>query len=482
MTKNLIKQILDNPEHSVKDQALIKKAYDFAAKAHAGQKRKSGDDFIVHPISVAHYLSQIKMDAATIAAALLHDVLEDTYVTQQALKKEFSDEICFLVEGVSQLKKLKHLSRKELEHEQNQRLRKMFLAMAQDIRVVLIKLADRRHNLQTLEFLNQTIKKRKAFETIHIYSPVAARLGMGELKGELEDLAFPHAFPGEYKELMGKVKEKYREREKYLTRVKNTMEKRLRKNGIVPIDIHSRAKHYYSLYKKMIQENLDAQNVYDLVAIRIILENTDQCYETMGIIHKLWRPVPGYVKDFIALPKSNGYQSLHTTVFCERGKIVEFQIRTPDMHHHAENGVAAHWAYSEAGKPEGSVVADHKELNWINKLREWQSRSPNEFVESLKIDYLSERIFVFTPKGDVKDLPAGSTPIDFAYQVHSEIGDRIASAKVDGKIVPIRQELKTGQVVEIITSKNASPSRDWLKFTKTAEAKRKIRAFSRMTG
>ncbi len=478
MAKNLLKKILRNPKYTNEDQELIQSAHDFAVKAHAGQKRASGEDYVTHPINVAYYLSELKLDAPTIAAALLHDTVEDTSVTEDELGKKFGAEICFLVDAVTKLKILRHLPHEDQEYEQHQILRKMFLAIAQDVRVALIKLADRRHNLQTLEFVDPKLQKRKSLETINIYAPVAERLGMGELKGELEDLAFSHAFPDEYKKLLTMVEEKYDERERYLRKVENTAEKRLKRSGIAPLDIHTRAKHYYSLYKKLEKEQVDPQNVYDLVAIRIILGSTSQCYEAMGVIHKLWRPVPSKVKDFIALPKANGYQSLHTTVFCEQDKIVEFQLRTPDMHEHAEHGVAAHWAYSEQGKPK-VAIADQQEMAWVNKLRGWQDRNPSEFVESLKIDFLSERVFVLTPRGDIKDLPVGSTPIDFAYQIHSEIGNRITGAKVDGKMVPIRYQLETGQIVEILTSKKANPSRDWLKFVKTAEAKRIIRSYLR---
>ncbi len=475
MVKNPLKRILKNPKFSVKNLELILKAYEFAKEAHKGQKRVSGEDFIIHSIHVAEYLSDLKMDASTIAAALLHDTLEDTSITKKDLEKKFGEEICFMVEGVTKLKKLKHLPHEDPEYEQHQVLRKMFLATAQDIRVVLIKLADRRHNLQTLEFMSPTLKKRKSIETINIYAPVAGRLGMGELKGELEDLAFPHAFPDKYAQLLKEVKGMYQGRRRYLNKVKTTINKRLRKSGVISIDLHTRAKHYYSLYKKMEKKNIDATAIYDLVAIRVILGNVEQCYEAMGLIHNIWKPVPGLIKDYIALPKPNGYQSLHTTVFCEQGKIVEFQLRTPQMHKHAEHGIAAHWAYSEQGKPKVSL-ADQREIKWVNKLRAWQDRDPDEFVESLKIDFLSERVFILTPKGDIKDLPIGSTPVDFAYAIHSEVGDRVTSAKVNGKIVPIREELKTGQIVEIMTSKKANPRKGWLDFVKTSEAKRSIRA------
>jgi GTP pyrophosphokinase len=475
MARNPLKRILKNPKYSVKDLELILKAYEFAAEAHEGQKRVSGEDYIIHPVHVAEYLSDLKMDASTIAAALLHDTIEDTSITEKDLEKKFGKEICFLVRGVTKLSELKHLPHENPEYEQHHRLRKMFLATARDIRVVLIKLADRRHNLQTLNFLDPTTQKRKALETMNIYAPVAGRLGIGELKGELEDLAFPYAFPQEYEKLIQDVRRMYQGRKRYLGKVETTVNKRLRKGGITPVDVHTRAKHYYSLHKKMERKNRDATAIYDLVAIRIILNNIEQCYEAIGLVHKIWKPVPGLIKDYIALPKPNGYQSLHTTVFCEQGKIVEFQLRTPEMHEHAEHGIAAHWAYSEQGKPEVSL-ANQKEVEWVSKLKKWQNQGPDEFVESLQIDFLSERVFVLTPRGDIKDLPVGSTSVDFAYTIHSEVGDRVSGAKINGKMVSIRQELKTGQIVEIMTSKKASPRRGWLDFVKTSEAKRKIRA------
>lgn len=480
MTVNLLHKILNSPVYPEEDKELIQKAYDFARRAHGEQKRFSGHDFIEHPLAVAYFLSELKLDANTIAAALLHDIIEDTSITEKDLKKHFGKEILFLVDSVTKLAKIKKAPHRDDNKDQALILRKMFLAMAKDIRVVLIKLADRRHNLQTLKYLRPEKQKRIALETINIYAPIAGRLGIGKLKGELEDLSFPHAYPDEYQNMMPRIKETIEDREQYIKKVKRTLEKRLKRNGVIPLDIHSRAKHYYSLFQKMKKKNVDASNIYDLVAVRIVLGDISKCYEAMGIIHTIWRPVPGLIKDYIALPKPNGYKSLHTTVFCEQEKIVEFQIRTPEMHHHAEYGIAAHWEYSESGKPKVSI-AEQKELEWVKKMRDWKDAKAEEFVESLKIDFLSERIFVFTPNGDVRDLPVGSTSIDFAYTIHSEIGDQVGGAKVDGKITALKHPLKNGQVVEIIKSKKSKPTRDWLEFVKTSEARKRINSFLRKT-
>jgi len=470
----LLEQILKNPVYQNGDKSIIREAYDFAFKAHEGQKRASGEDFINHPLATAHFLSDLGLDSNTIAAALLHDVIEDTHITKEELSKKFGKEVAFLVSSITKLGKLKKASHDHSQENQIRILRKMFLAMAKDIRVVLIKLADRRHNLLTLQYLDKERQKRIANETINIYAPIAERLGMGKIKGELQDLAFPYTHPEIFKKLKAEVKERFHEREIYLEKVKKTLDKRLKRSGVIPIDIHSRSKHYYSLYEKMKRKKYDLSGIYDLVAVRIILEDISQCYEAMGLIHKLWHPMSRLIKDYIALPKPNGYQSLHTTVFCEQGKIVEFQLRTPQMHHHAEYGVAAHWVYSE-----GKTInkrANNAELQWIEKLKKWQERDPKNFFDSLKTDFLQRRIYVFTPNGEVKDLPEGATPIDFAYTVHSEIGDRVKGAKVDGKMVTLRYELQNGQVVDILKAKNPKPSRDWLRFVKTSDARKRINA------
>lgn len=474
MTINeIIKQIEDRPKAEIQ---LIKRAYEFAQQAHQGQKRKSGQDYIQHPLATAFFLAKMNLDSPTIAGGLLHDVDENTPRTLADIEKEFGSEIAFFVGGITKVGKIKYRG----EESQIETLRKMFLALAEDIRVVLIKLADRLHNMQTLQYLDRNKQKRIALETLEIYAPLAHRLGIGELKGELEDLAFPYIFPKEYKELVKNVKEKFQQRKEYLKKVKNVLEKELKKEGIKPLGIHARVKHYYSLYKKLQRYDMDLNKIYDLVALRIIVEKIEECYEALGIIHKMWRPLLGKIKDYISMPKPNGYQSLHTTVFCLDGKITEFQIRTAKMHEEAEYGIASHWAYDEAGKPNSGVTPNLKQLVWVNQLRDWQKeigKNPQEFIEGLKIDFLKDRIFVFTPKGEVKDLPEGATPIDFAYAVHTDIGHRCKGAKVDGRMVSLDYRLKNGEMVEILVTKNIKkPSRDWLNFAKTSQAKTRIRS------
>jgi GTP pyrophosphokinase len=465
----------DNPE-------IIEKAYQFAKKAHQGQKRLSGEDYISHCLHTAKTIAQLRLDAQTIAAALLHDVLDDTKITTQEFKKEFGQEVAKLVQGVSKIGKIKY---RGLERAV-ENFRKLFLAMAEDIRVILIKLADRLHNMQTLSVLPQEKQKRIAQETLEIYAPLAYRLGIGELKGQLEDLAFPYVYPKEYNWLMEGLQEKYQTREKYLNKIKPLLEKELTQEKIKVLEIHSRAKHHYSLYKKLLKYDMNWDKIYDLVALRIIVPDLESCYAVLGAIHRKWKPLIGRIKDYIALPKPNGYQSLHTTVFCEGGKITEFQIRTPQMHEEAEYGIAAHWYYEEQKGLKSYIKkrilgkTPEKELTWVRQLRDWQKEkfdSPEEFLESLKIDFFRDRIFVFTPKGDIIDLPEGATPIDFAYQIHTDIGHQCAGAKIDGKLSPLNQPLKNGQVVEIVVQKNKKPSRDWLEFVKTSQAKSKIRAW-----
>ncbi len=467
--------------HPQADTKVIERAYRFAEYAHRGQKRLSGKDYFEHCFATAKILTDIRLDASTIASGLLHDVIDDTPITIQQINKEFGPQIAFLVQGVSKLGKIKFKGiQKQVEN-----LRKLLLAMAEDIRVILIKLADRLHNMQTLQYLPPEKQKRIALETLEIYAPIAYRLGMGEIKGQLEDLAFPYVYPQEYTWLMNNVKDRYNKREKYLKKIKPQVEKLLTSSGIRPFEIHSRAKHYYSLYNKLIRHQMDLSKIYDLVALRIIVETIEDCYAALGIIHKKWKPLIGRIKDYIALPKPNGYRSLHTTIFCEDGKITEMQIRTPQMHEEAEMGIAAHWAYVEAGKPYKGISADRKELTWVNQLRDWQKEitsseiSPEEFLESLKIDFLKDRIFVFTPKGDVIDLPEGATPIDFAYRIHTDLGHSCFGAKVDGKLTSLNTPLMNGQVVEIITRKEKRPSRDWLEIAKTNLAKNRIKNWLR---
>lgn len=472
--KNMdVQDLFQQLKNNRRNVEIVSRAWDFALKAHKGQKRLSGEDYIIHPLSTAYTLARIGLDAPTVAAALLHDVADDTPITIQDIEKEFGKEIAFLVNGVTKLGKIKYRGKTR----QIENLRKMFLAMAEDIRVILIKIADRLHNMETLSAVPERKYQRIALETLEIYAPLANRLGMGELKGRLEDLAFPYVYPEEYRWLMDNVKERYEERKKYLKKVEPILEEILLKEQIVPVEINSRAKHYFSLYRKLIKNDMDFDKIYDLVALRVILKNIDDCYAALGIIHQRWRPLLGRIKDYIALPKPNGYQSLHTTIFCVGGKITEIQLRTPEMHERAEYGIAAHWAYSEKGKPKSGTIVDSKELAWVGQLTEWQSQlgNPEEFLESLKIDFFKDRIFVFTPKGDVIDLPEGATPVDFAYQIHSEIGHQCAGARINGKVAPLNYGLKNGDVIEILVQRNKKPSASWLDFVKTNTARDRIK-------
>lgn len=478
-TGRFLEKAREKRDFSEEELSLIQRAYVFAEKAHQGRDRSSGEPYITHPIAVALKLAEMRLDAATLCAALLHDVCEDASCSLETIKKEFGEEIAFLVAGVTKLDKIQfHGIERSAES-----LRKMFLAVAEDIRVVLIKLMDRWHNMETLSSLPPEKQKRIAIETLEVYAPTAYRLGIGELKGHLEDLAFPYVYPQEYAWVAAQVKTPLEERSAYIASIIPVLRDALTKEHIIPLDIHGRAKRYYSLYKKLLKYEMDVQKVYDLIAVRVIVHNIEECYGTLGVIHSLWKPIPGLVKDYIALPKPNGYRSLHTTVFGPEGIITEFQIRTGVMHEEAEKGIAAHWAYADkkGGKEyrgRKASFADAKELQWVEQLREWQKdfANPDEFLESVKIDFFKNRIFVLTPKGEVFDLPEGSTPIDFAYQVHSEIGDSAAGAKVNSKIMPLDSELKNGDVVEIMTQKGKKPSQDWLEFTKTGQARKKILA------
>lgn len=466
------------------DFKLIEKAYRFALDAHADQKRFSGEPFITHPLAVADILADWKMDQNTIIAGLLHDAVEDGAATRDDITKEFGDAICLLVDGVTKVGQVKLRGSTDEEFIEN--LRKMFLAMAKDLRVVIIKLADRLHNMRTLRFLPEEKQRRIAKETMEIYAPLADRLGMGEVKGELEDLAFPYLYPEDFTWLVKYSFESYKEAEKDVIEAKHKLLKNLAAEGI-KATINGRSKHLYSLYKKLLRPEIDKDIdlIHDLVALRILVENVGQCYVALGVVHKTYKPVPSIgVSDYIAVPKPNGYRSIHTKVFGPNGRIIEIQIRTHEMHEEAERGVAAHWHY--ASLKSKSISGDElnsesfvpeEKLSWVKQLANWQKEVSNEkeFVEGLKFDALSHRIFVLTPKGDVKDLPMGATPIDFAYALHSDLGDRTTGAKVNGRMVPFDYQLKSGDVCELTLSKEPrKPNLDWLKFVVTHLAKSEI--------
>lgn len=462
------------------EQTLIERAFSLADEAHRGQTRASGEPYITHPAAVATYLTELGFDAPSVAAALLHDAIEDTGVTRERIAAELGEDVAFLVDGVTKLKhvRLSGTAKDRRQTDlQTESLKKMFFAMADDLRVIIIKLADRLHNMRTLEYKASEARERKALETMEIYAPIADRLGMGRLKGELEDLAFPHAYPAEYAWLRKTVKGKYEDRLRYIERTAPVVRHHLAQAGVPVIDIHARAKRMWSLFRKLKRYDMDPDKVLDLVALRVVVPDVKSCYEALGVIHAHYKPMPGRVKDFIALPKPNGYRSLHTTVFCERGRVAEIQIRTPEMHDHAENGIAAHWAYSEQGKRH-DTVAKAAELAWVNQLKATlKDIKSSAGMANLKIDFFKDRIFVLTPHGDVKDLPYGATPVDFAYAVHSELGHRMTGALVNAKLVPIDYALQSGDVVEILRGAAVRPSNDWLRFVKTTQASKHIRSW-----
>ncbi|MBI2055860.1 MAG: RelA/SpoT family protein [Candidatus Sungbacteria bacterium] len=479
MNVNAIREILIKQNRPQEDCALVERAHKFAERAHKGQKRKSGEPYITHPLATASRILEMHLDAATVAAALLHDVCEDTEISIEDIRKEFGEEIAVLVEGVTKLDKIRYKGTERSAES----LRKMFLAIAEDIRIVLLKLVDRLHNMETLEHLPPEKQKRIALETLDIYAPLSYRLGMTELSGDLEDLAFPYVYPQEYDWLIRTTKEQYKNLDEYLKTLKPRLAEELQREEIPFQDIHARAKHYYSLYKKLLKYDMDLAKIADIVALRVILPSIEDCYGALGVVHKLWRPMPGKIKDYIALPKPNGYRSLHTTVFGPDERPVEFQMRTREMHEEAENGIAAHWSYSELKRANtkeyakaNTALMNKKQYAWIGQLREWQKEfeNPDEFLESLKIDFFKNRIFVLTPKGDVFDLPEGSTPVDFAYNVHTTIGNTATGARVNGKMTSLDYQLKNGDVVEIVTQKNKKPSSDWLKFVKTGHARKSV--------
>lgn len=453
------------------DLDLLHRAYEFASDAHCKQKRISGDDYIVHPLAVASILADLELDQETIAAALLHDVIEDVGMELCSIRCEFGDEVALLVDGVT---KLHRLAFRTKEEQQAENWRKMLLAMAKDIRVILIKLADRLHNMRTLKYHTEEKQKEIAKETLEIYAPLAHRLGIYHLKWELEDQAFHFLEPERYYDLAKQIQQTRETRERYIYTAMRILDEKL---GAMRIeaDIQGRAKNLYSIYGKMVKQQKDLSEIYDAMGVRIIVNSVKDCYATLGAVHNEWKPVPGRFKDFIAMPKSNMYQSLHTTVIGPEAKLLEIQIRTWEMHRTAEYGIAAHWRY-KAGSSRGDKRFDEK-LAWLRQMLDWQKelREPREFMETLKIDLFEDVVFVFTPRGDVLELPAGSVPLDFAYRIHTDIGHRCIGAKVNGKLVPLHYRLQNGDIVEIIKSKQAGPSRDWLSLVRTSQAKTKIR-------
>lgn len=471
MYEEILRQIAET--YNSAEQAVLNHAFYFAKSAHTGQKRASGEEYFTHPVAVAKILIDLGMDYNTVAAAFLHDVVEDTPVSESDIKAEFGDEILELVAGVTKLDKIEFKSQEE---EQAENFKKIFVSMAKDIRVIIIKLADRLHNMRSLNFLSHERQLRMAHETLDIYAPLAGRLGISQIKCELEDLCLKYIDPEAYEYLSVNINSKLTERQEFVESVVKEIKEILDESHIVG-DVFGRPKHFYSIYKKMKKQNKTLDQIYDLTAVRVIVNTVDECYELLGKIHKKWKPIPGRIKDYIAMPKENMYQSLHTTVVTEFGKIFEIQIRTKDMNRTAEYGIAAHWKYKE--NKENSDSFD-KRLSWIREVMEWQGGLNNstEFIESLKGDVYNSEVLVFTPKGEVISLVKDATPIDFAYRIHTEVGNKCVGAKVNGKIVPLNSTLNTGDVVEVITSKlSKGPSWDWLRIAKSSGAKAKIKAF-----
>jgi guanosine-3',5'-bis(diphosphate) 3'-pyrophosphohydrolase len=457
------------------DKNIIRKAFEFAKNIHEDEKRLSGEPYIVHAFETAKILAELQMDASTIAAGLLHDTLDKDEATGEKLAKEFGPDIASLVKSLDNLDNIKYKG----DERYAENLRKLFMVTAKDIRVLIVRFAHRLHNVRTLDYLPEDKRRSVALETLEIYAPIANRLGMRKLKGELEDAAFPYVYPKEYTEVKGLLKKKSQSIEKSLNVFYESLRKRLVEENIKPVDIKYRIKQLYSLFRKLEdkEHGMDINTVYDIAALRIIVNDVNECYQTLGIIHNTWTPVPNFpVKDYIAVPKPNGYRSIHTAVFTGDGNTVEIQIRTKEMDEDAEYGIASHLAYAESGKPKsGGAVG--KKLMWLKQLIEWQKKinESKEFLENIKIDFFGDRVFAFTPKGDVVDLPENATPIDFAYAIHSDIGDHSFGAKVNGKLVPLDSVLKNGDIVEILTRKNSAPSQKWLTFAKTSLARKHIK-------
>ncbi|MFH0854529.1 MAG: RelA/SpoT family protein [bacterium] len=467
MNLNTLTQLVQS--HNPKaDICLIERAYRYAEKAHSGQKRFNGEPYISHSLNTAITLAELNLDAITIAAGLLHDVPEDTNVTLEEIRKEFGDEIAGLVERITKLGTIKYRGiERYIEN-----LRKMFIAMAEDVRVIFIKFADRLHNLRTLNALPRNKQLRIAKESLEIYAPIASRLGMGQLKGKMENLAFSYVYPEEFAKLNDLISKQYKNRVELISKIQDKIGEKLKEAGIAVVLIKGRTKHLYSIYKKLLRHDREIIKIHDIVALRIIVKDIPDCYGVLGIIHQLWKPLKGRIKDYIAQPKPNGYQSLHTTVFCEK-ETVEFQIRTQEMDEDAEYGIAAHWFYDENGS-----ILPKKSLEWMQEINSWRKEveENKKYLDNLKIDVFQNRIFVFTPKGDVIDLPEESTPIDFAYHIHTDIGNKCVSARINDHIAQLDAKLKSGDMVEIIIdSKKKGPNRNWLKFVKTSLAKGRIK-------
>ena len=459
------------------DMEVVRKAYEFACEAHEGQLRKSGDPYFIHPYKVAVILAELRADITSIASGFLHDVLEDTDISLEQLKRNLGPTIASIVEGVTKIREATR-TYKSYKENQAENMRKMILATSQDVRVVLVRLADRLHNMRTLMYMPEVKQQEKAVETMELYAPIAHRLGIGLIKGELEDLSFRYLEPEAYKEVTDRIELKGKERKAFMDDTEAILEEHLLEAGI-EAKIEGRLKTFYSIYNKMKKQNKSIDEIFDLIGTRLITSSTVDCYATLGIIHSIWKPVAGRVKDFIAMPKSNGYRSLHTTVVGPGRSFLEVQIRTHEMDEVAERGVAAHWRYKES--EEGLAKDDHK-FPWIKQALEWEEElhDPAEFLESVKIDLFYDEVFVFTPKGEVKELPAGSTPLDFAYSIHTEVGNSCAGAMVNGSIAPLAYRLRSGDIIEIMTQKDRKPSRDWLKVVKTARARNKINHFLRV--
>lgn len=477
------------------NQKKISEAYNFARKIHQHEKRGTGESYIQHPLHVAYFLAENQLDASTIIGALLHDTLESNPKIQEEIKQKFGKEIFDLTEGVTKLGKIKikkswfypiqflqERQRKQLGYERHvESLRKMFIAMSKDIRIILIKFADRLHNMQTLAGVRDDKRKRIAQETLEIYSPIAHRLGMGKLKGTLEDLAFPYAFPKEYEQAKKLVGKSYETKEKVVDQIIPEIKKILTDHKINFYQIDGRKKHLYSLWKKLQRYDYELDKIHDIIAVRVIVKSIEDCYKVLGLIHKNWRPLIGRIKDYIAVPKPNAYQSLHTTIFTSDGEIIEIQIRTQEMHYQAEYGIASHWHYSEQAlkKNRNSLKVDRGQIGWVTELARWQEKltDENEWIKGLNLDFFGDRIFVFTPQGDIHDLPRDATPVDFAYSIHTEVGNHCNGAKVNSKLVRLDYKLSNGDIVQIFTDlKNKGPKRDWLKFVKTQRARSKIKS------